>query len=667
MGRVFLFAFRSLAVLTLAGCSGGGSSELPDTAPLVSAGADVEVAEGLTLDLDGSASDDSGRFTLRWTQRSGPSGLFSAPGAAQSQFIVPPVPNDLEIVLRLTADDGVNPPVFDEVTLRVANVRGAIDGPSPQGIPDNPRERRERARGNRTDDRPVFGSFEARRYDGSNNNLANPNWGATFEHLQRLGPPDYGNGYDSLAGSARSSARQISNDVSDQGDASLPNRFSGTDFVWQWGQFIDHDLDLTDGANEAADIAVPSGDPFFDPNSTGTQVIAFSRALFDPATGTDSANPREQENEITSWIDGSMIYGSSDERAAAVRQGDTAFLAVSTNNMLPFNEDSLTNANGFIVDPTALFLAGDVRANEQLGLTVMHTLFVREHNRTAERLAAANPDASDDEVFEETRRRVIGHIQAITYREWLPALIGEDALRADRGYDASVNPTIYNEFSVAAFRLGHSMLNTHLWRLDSTGDEIEDGHIALRDAFFSGPAVLVDEDDLDPILRGLATQPHQAIDTKLVSDVRNFLFGQPGSGGFDLASLNIQRGRDHAVGSYNATRLAMGLSAVNRFEDISSDQATVDALDLAYASVDDIDLWVGGLAEDPVAGSQLGEVFQAILVRQFSDLRDGDRFWYERDLPNAVADEIRQTRLSDIIRRNTSVGSELQANVFETP
>lgn len=665
MGRISFFVFSSLTALTIAACSGGGSTETPDSSPSVSAGSDVEVVEDFTIDLQGSASDDSGRVSVSWTQRSGPPGLFTAPNSSQSQFVVPPVPDDLDIVLRLTADDGVNPPVFDDVTLRVVNVREEIDGPSPQGIPQG--NRRQRARDNRNGDRPLFGSFEARTYDGSNNNIANPNWGATFEHLQRLGASDYGNGYDSLAGSTRPSARQISNDVSDQGDASISNTYSGTDFVWQWGQFIDHDLDLTDGANEAADIAVPSGDPFFDPDGTGTQVIPFSRALFDPATGTDASNPREQENEITSWIDGSMVYGSDNERAAAVRDGTSPFLKVSTNNMLPFNEDSLTNANGFIVDPTALFLAGDVRANEQLGLTVMHTLFVREHNRTAERLAAANPNASDDEVFEEARRRVIGHIQAITYREWLPALIGNNALRTDSGYDASVNPTIYNEFSVAAFRLGHSMLNTHLWRLDEQGDEIADGHIALHDAFFSGPSLLLNEDDLDPILRGLATQPHQAIDAKLVSDVRNFLFGQPGSGGFDLASLNIQRGRDHGVPSYNDARVAMGLARLNSFDDISSDQATVEALDLAYASVDDIDLWVGGLAEDPVAGSQLGELFQAILVRQFSDLRDGDRFWYQRDLPGAVVDEIDQTRLSDIIRRNTNIGSELQTNVFETP
>ncbi|NQY12717.1 MAG: peroxidase, partial [Henriciella sp.] len=334
---------------------------------------------------------------------------------------------------------------------------------------------------------------------------------------------------------------------------------------------MDHDLDLTDGAEESADILVPEGDAFFDPNSTGAQVITFNRALFDAATGTDASNPREQENEITSWIDGSMIYGSSVERNAALREAGTPFLKTSAGNLLPFNEGSLTNANGFITDPTALFLAGDIRANEQLGLTVMHTLFVREHNRIAQNLLDDDPDADSEAVYEQARRLVIAKIQVITYQEWLPVLLGPDAIPAYSGYDDDINPTIFNEFSVAAFRLGHSMLNEQLLRLDATGAEIAGGQLDLTSSFITGPTSLVSEEDLDPILRGFATQLHQEIDPLVVDDIRNFLFGQPGSGGFDLASLNIQRGRDHGVPGYNDMREAMGLTRVTQFGQITSD------------------------------------------------------------------------------------------------
>ena len=129
---------------------------------------------------------------------------------------------------------------------------------------------------------------------------------------------------------------------------------------------------------------VPTGDLWFDPSSTGEVLIPFSRALFDPETGTDFNNPRQQENEITSWIDGSMVYGSSTERLNELRVGaGSPFLRTSDGNLLPLNTNGLTNANGFVTNPASLFIAGDVRVNEQAGLAAMHTLFVREHNRLA--------------------------------------------------------------------------------------------------------------------------------------------------------------------------------------------------------------------------------------------------------------------------------------------
>ena len=84
----------------------------------------------------------------------------------------------------------------------------------------------------------------------------------------------------------------------------------------------------------------------------------------------------------------------------------------------------------------------------------------------------------------------------------------------------------------------------------------------------------------------------------------------------------------------------------------------------AYVDVDSIDLWAGGLAEEPLAGSHLGELFQLIIKTQFEALRDGDRFWYERKLSASELDEVQLTRLSDVIRRNTGIGAELQDNVF---
>ncbi len=659
------YIFAGLLALGLPAC--GNSDDFINAAPIVGAGVAQSVTEGATVTLSGTASDPNGdTYSIAWSQVSGPDIELSSTTSLTPDFQAPNVSENVDIVLRLTITDSRGASASQDVTITINDTER--DGPSPQGIPDDGKDRRDRARRDRNNNRPRVENREVRTYDGSNNNVDNPDWGATFEHLQRLGAADYADGISTLAGPNRPSARAVSNGVSDQVEGtSIPNTVNGTDFVWQWGQFIDHDLDLTDGAEESADILVPEGDAFFDPSNTGTQVITFNRALFDSTTGTDASNPREQENEITSWIDGSMVYGSDDERNAALREPDTPFLKTSAGNLLPFNEDSLTNANGFIADPTALFLAGDIRANEQLGLTVMHTLFVREHNRIAQRLLDADPDADVDAVYEQARRLVIAKIQVITYEEWLPVLIGPDAIADYTEYDDSINPTIFNEFSVAAFRLGHSMLNEQLLRLDAAGDEIADGHLDLKASFFTGPSILVSENDVDPILRGFATQLHQELDALVIDDIRNFLFGQPGSGGFDLASLNIQRGRDHGVPGYNDMREALGLTRVTQFGQITSDTDLAEALFDTYGDVNEIDLWVGGLAEDNVTGSQLGEVFQAIMVQQFTALRDGDRFWWERDLTANERDRVKDTTLAEIIRNNTDIGSELQDNVFIAP
>lgn len=541
---------------------------------------------------------------------------------------------------------------------------------SPQGIEGDRDERRKRAKGARESKKSRRdGTRERRTYDGSGNNIANPEWGATFIHLQRFGLADYADGISTLAGPLRPSARAISNDIVAQAEGeSVPNAFGASDFMWQWGQFLDHDLDLTDGStDEAAPIAVPPGDPFFDPDGTGAETIPFFRALYDVETGTDLSNPREQENEITAWIDASMVYGSDEERAAALRVGpDSPFLKTSDGNLLPFNVDGLANANGPVADPTSLFLAGDVRANEQVGLAVMHTLFVREHNRLASELQRDRPKASPEDIFQAARRLVIAEIQIITYNEFLPALIGPKAIKAYRKYDAEINPSIFNEFSVAAYRLGHSMLSNDILRLDAAGEEISEGDIPLQSAFFTAPQLLLEESDLDPILRGLAGQAHQQIDVKIVNALRNFLFGAPGAGGLDLASLNIQRGRDHGAGSYNDTREALGLPRASDFDEITSDTDLQLALSTTYGSVDDIDLWIGGLAEDPLVdeGSQLGPLFREILIRQFTALRDGDRFWFERDLKRDELERLDGVTLAHVIRSNTGIGDELQDNVF---
>jgi hypothetical protein len=401
----------------------------------------------------------------------------------------------------------------------------------------------------------------------------------------------------------------------------------------------------------------------FDPFGTGA-LIGFSRSAYDTRSAATPLRPRQQMNSVTAWVDASQVYGSDDIRAAALRMNDgSGRLRTSAGDLLPFNTDGLPNGGG--PDPT-LFLAGDVRANEQVGLTAVHTLFVREHNRLAAELAARRPGLSGEKIYQRARRLVGAQMQVITYHEFLPALLGPNALAPYRGYRRRVDAGIRTEFSTAAYRFGHSTLSPMLRRLDASGGDIPEGPLPLRDAFFA-PHRILDEGGIEPLLRGLASQACQSLDPMVVEDVRSFLFGPPGAGGFDLPALNIQRGRDHGLPDYNSMRVAYGLPAVHSFADITADPGVQARLAALYGDVNDIDAWVGALAEGPMPGAMVGPLVMTVLVEQFEALRDGDRYWYTRTLGRRERRAVESTRLADVIRRNTTIGSELSNDVFHAP
>jgi peroxidase len=367
-------------------------------------------------------------------------------------------------------------------------------------------------------------------------------------------------------------------------------------------------------------------------------------------------------NRDTAYIDSSNVYGSDPVRATTLRANDgTGRLLTSAGNLLPLNSFGLENANNGPSPATALFVSGDIRANEQVGLTSMHTLFMREHNRIVGLLAKEFPTLTDEQLYQAGRAIVNGEEQHITYFEFLPTLLGSNAIPPYQGYDPTVNATIETLFSTAAYRVGHTLLTSNLLMLSRTGKVTDD--LPLRTAFFV-PDQLVRGGGIEPLLRGLASRQAQMVDTYVVDDVRNFLFGAPGSGGMDLPSLNIQRGRDHGLPSYNDSRSDYGLTRKKSFADISSDPVVQANLASVYASVDDIDPWVGALAEDHYQGAMVGEFIYTVLQDQFTRLRDGDRFYYANSLPQYLVEWVNKQTLSEIIVRNTSIGSEIQADVF---
>ena len=505
--------------------------------------------------------------------------------------------------------------------------------------------------------------YESRTYDGRCNNLFHSEWGAAGGPFSRLASPRYTDQWNTPSGAERPNPRTISNAIGEQNRVTHDER-GLSNMVWQWGQFVDHDIALTPTGSDQQPAFLPisvrqEADPLY-------PLIPFVRSAVVPGTGISGA-PREQMNLNTAYLDGSMVYGSDASRAAALRTFDGGFLRTSAGDLLPRNTDLLENANEGPAADEELFLAGDVRANEQPGLTAMHTLFLREHNRQAAQLARENPTWGDEQLYQHARRRVSGIIQAITYNEFLPALLGEST--PDLGsisYDPGVDATLFNEFATAGFRFGHSQVPVEVPRITSDGAMAPGGHLQLAETFFRPD--LIDGEQIEYLLKGLASLPQQATDTRVVDPLRNALFGPPGSGGLDLFALNVQRGRDHGLPTFTEMQLELHVPVANDFDDVTLDPVLSEALANLYGDVSEIDLWVGLLAEDHEEGSAVGATLSRLLEVQFENLAAGDRFFFTNDAALSYEEvyEIANTGLSDVLRRNTSVIG-LPDNVFFVP
>eukprot|EP00051_Salpingoeca_urceolata_P000535 m.34542 g.34542 ORF g.34542 m.34542 type:complete len:623 (-) comp10778_c0_seq1:322-2190(-) len=492
-----------------------------------------------------------------------------------------------------------------------------------------------------------------RTINGEGNNVHNPHWGAADHILIRKQFADYDNGLDTMPGLTRPSARAVSNLLCSQEGVTKRSSIGITDMFWTWGQFLDHDISLTEGAEpeEKMYIDVPVGDKFFDPESTGTARIETKRSIYQPS----AEGVREQMNQITAYIDASNVYGSDPARSKALRDG--AKLQTGIKNLLPLNVDGFPNA---MSTSAHFFFAGDVRANEQVTLTALHTVFMREHNRIIKEFKSIQLPGTSTDLYEYARAIVGAEVQAITYNEFLPILLGPDALGPYNGYDVTVNAGIMNEFSTAAYRVGHTLVSSTLLKVPSKASDAKPHGFPVRDAFFN-PSELV-KNGIDDLLRGLSTQVAQEFDTHIVDDLRNFLFGRPGSGGFDLASLNVQRGRDHGLPSYNSARTAWGLPPVTSWDQVTEDKFMQENLAKAYPNINDADLWVCGLAEDPVRGALVGPTFWRIIRDQFRRLRDGDRFFY-KNLPRTLVKYVEERSLRDIIVDNSGVSADEMPDV----
>ena len=337
-----------------------------------------------------------------------------------------------------------------------------------------------------------------------------------------------------------------------------------------------------------------------------------------------------------------------------------------------------------------IFVAGDLRANEQPMLTNMHNLWVREHNRIAEELRIVNPGWKDEKVFQETRRINTAEWQHIIFNEWLPILLGTKYMKTwkllpltsgySSEYDTSHSPGINNEFATAAFRFGHSLIVPEIPEKDERRRNAT--RLDLRKVFNKGD-ILKDRNFVENNMRGLVEDEMPDFDGSFVEDIMNHLFesDQGDDGGLDLTALNIQRGRDHGIRGYNEYRekcasAASGFGRAKSWTALASDSWMDDAdvrnLRKVYDSVDDIDLFTGGILERNHRDGLVGPTFKCIIGDQFLRLKRGDRFYYEYgDDPRtrfteAQLQELRKSSLARLHCDNSKI-RRVQPLVFRMP
>jgi len=550
--------------------------------------------------------------------------------------------------------------------------------------------------------------FKYRSIDGRCNNLKNTNYGRTGTPFQRILLPDYAKRSVDLprkrSGDARElpPAREISNKMADGlnlGDS------QNTLLLMQMGQFIDHDITHTpnyadqeccrkDGkfprsfsAEKCFPMRLSRSDPFWRGSIT---CMDFSRSLSSPGLKCELQN-REQLNQISHWLDGSNIYGSTDEEAAKLR-GVRGKLKISkhagqTQDSLPtcnrHGKEDIEACEACEGEDKDCYYAGDLRVNEQLNLIVVHTLFMREHNRIADTFARFHPEWSDEKIFQEARRLTIAEYQHVVYKEWLPVILGNNFMRLfgilplssghSFDYDDNFDPRINNEFASAAFRFGHSLVPKTFLAIDKDRAKLP-RVLNMKEVFFQ-PKRLKAPGFFDGLIRGMTDERTKAADSDFVDDIRNHLFEtSPGSGGLDLVAINIQRGRDHGLPGYNSYReICMG-SRATQWSDLrkSMEPKHIEHLKKMYRSIDDVDLYVGGFLEQPHQDSLVGPVFKCIIGDQFARLKKGDRFFYDLGVdPNTSfdqreLDEIRKTSLARLICDNSDV-DKVQPFVLKLP
>ncbi|RZB40871.1 peroxidase, partial [Asbolus verrucosus] len=528
-------------------------------------------------------------------------------------------------------------------------------------------------------------TYKYRSYNGSCNNLKHPAWGMLHTAFVRLFPPRYSDGVElppvASDGSELPNARLLTSSLFQ--DEDIPDNV--TLIVAQYAQFVAHDFAVgypktgvddccaSDDPLICISIQIPENDPFYSQFDAKCLRVTRTRTTL---TGNCDAGPKQQINGLSHGLDGSQIYGSDEETANYLREHKLGRLVVREG---PGDRPFLPS-NGSCYQSDVCYVAGETRVNQNTQLTVLHTMFVREHNRIADLLSALHPSWDDETVYQEARSIVVAEYLHTIYNEFLPNILPDEFMNEHElksrtsgyhKYDEDIPNIVISSFSTPTFRIFHSALQGHIamynYQLDITR------HINLTD-YMNSPGILEEENNFDELILGFVTQPMQTIDTYYTSQIdgKLFHFGRPY--GADLNALDIQRSRDHGIASYVTVLYACRGIEVKTFEDLSTiwPAENIEKVRQFYKAVEDIDLFVGANFERKVEGHRLPPVFQCIIGEQFYRWKNGDRFWYEVEgQPHSFTpdqlNEIRKVTLSRIVCDTSDNIVNMTKNSFAPP
>lgn len=546
-----------------------------------------------------------------------------------------------------------------------------------------------------------------RTIDGSCNNLKHTEWGMSETPYWRLVQNNYGDGISSLpissTGKPLVSARQIRLSVFTNKEI---NDQKYTLLTMQWGQLIAHDMSLAaPPPSSEVPVCCTSNGMYTDEASTNAQCAAIGVPVNDPVRGplgikclefdrtkttkhnncTAPKVPADPISSTTSFMDLSFVYGNNEDQASPLRAwcgGRLLHVIRKGQEWLPQDPEANITCDMKNRTNSPCYLAGDSRVNQNPQLSILQVVLLREHNRIADILSSLNPLWTDEIVFQETRRILIAMFQHISYYEYLPILLGAenmvkhkliypDEQKYVNDYDPNINPSIINEHATAANRFFHSSVYGHLEKYLKNRKEA--GSIRLSD-WLDDPSVIEMNNNFLELSLGLTIEHQRANDRYYDVELTEYFERGSSELGTDLRAIDIQRSRDHGLGTYVNTRAVLGLDVPKAFDDLVGliPDDLIEKLSELYPSIDDVELSVAGSLEIQEKNTQVGPTFLGILLKQFYNTRVGDRYFYENGENEKIAftlEQLQSIRLGSSVARlfcdNVKGIQKMQPNPFE--